>query len=112
MSEPKPLSAVSTYALIGELFRRQMGRGDFSGDVQPCLILAVTPQDLAEYWESEESGATHPGSRIPEPEEWPLIVRAFEEWQDNGITSDLYQTLRQAWQAQQAAKLDAEGETK
>lgn len=103
MSNPfKPdLEKVSTNYLAAELYRRQR-----SGE---CLVLILTPEDIAEYWECDESGATHPGSRVPEAEEMRVLARAFERWQDNGIYSDLMDTLRRAWQAEQARQLDQEG---
>lgn len=91
------LACVQTSDLILELQRRQSGRGDFAGDIEPCLLLAVTPSDLSDYWECDESGATHPGSATPTSEEWPALVKAFERWQDCGSFSDLMETLRDAW---------------
>lgn len=109
-ARPKPnLSAASTEALIGELQRRMnCPAAVHAGEVEPCVILAITPSDLSEYWESDESGATHPGSRIPEPEEWHAIRHAFDRWQDCGNFSDLMHDLRDAWQAEQARQLDAQ----
>lgn len=108
-ARPKPnLSAVATDALIDELKRRQDGRGDFTGDIEPCIVLALTPSDLSEYWECDDAGNTHPASRVPEPEEWPAIVRAFGRWQDCGNFSDLMHALRDAWQAEQARQLDGQ----
>ena len=91
------LACVQTSDLILELQRRQSGRGDFAGDIEPCLVLAVTPSDLSEYWESDDAGNTHPGSATPTPEEWPALVNAFERWQDCGNVSDLMHALRDAW---------------
>lgn len=98
------LSCVPTCDLIAELYRRQIGHGDYmgaesgsdmvsTGELEPCVVLALTPSDLSEYWECDDAGNTHPGSRIPEPEEWRAIVRAFERWS----FSDLMHDLRDAW---------------
>lgn len=102
-NEPTPaaLDRVPTSDLIIELQRRMnCPAAVHSGDVEPCLILALTPSDLSEYWESDESGATHPGSRAPEPQEWHAIRHAFDRWQDCGNFSDLMHALRDAWQAE------------
>lgn len=95
------LSAVPVDALIAELYRRQR-----AGE---CVALVITPDDLAEYWECDDSGATHPGSRVPEAEEMHAIRKAFERWQDSGAGSEVYQLCRDAWQAEQARQLDQEG---
>ena len=108
---PLPLEQIPTHDLIMELHKRQRLVPNPHG-VEPCLTLVVTPGDIAEYWESDESGATHPGSRVPEPSEWPALVKAFERWQDCGSFTDLMQTLRDAWQAEQARQLDKEGGSK
>lgn len=105
------LAEISTHLLIMELHRRQDALA-LPPSIEPCLLLAVTPSDLSEFWECDESGATHPGSRVPEPSEWPTIRRAFERWQDCGSFSDLMETLRDAWQAEQARQLDKEGGSK
>ena len=91
------LACVQTSDLILELQRRQSGRGDFAGDIEPCLVLAVTPSDLSEYWESDDAGSTHPGSATPTPEEWPALVKAFERWQDTGGFTEVMQVCRDAW---------------
>lgn len=112
-NEPTPsaLDRVPTSDLILELQRRMnCPAAVHAGDVEPCLILALTPSDLSEYWESDESGATHPGSRVPEPQEWHAIRHAFDRWQDCGNFSDLMHALRDAWQAEQARQLDTETE--
>lgn len=95
---------MTTEALISEIFCRER-----AGE---CLALIVTPSDLSEYWEIDESGSTHPGSRVPEANEWHAIRRGFERWQDCGNFSDLMHTLRDAWQAEQARQLDQEGDSK
>lgn len=103
------LSCVPTSDLILELQRRMNCPDDvYSGDVEPCIILALTSSDLSEYWESDESGATHPGSRVPEPQEWHAIRHAFDRWQDCGNFSDLMHALRDAWQEEQARQLDSQ----
>lgn len=134
MSEPKPLSAVSLIEIEDELQRRGLGfmfvnrkgivreagmttdaliselyRRERAGD---CLALVITPSDLSEYWECDESGATHPGSRVPEAGEMHAIRKAFERWQDNGAHGEMMEWLRDAWQSVQADQLDAEDKTK
>lgn len=96
------LSGVPLDSLILELHRRQR-----AGD---CVALVVTPGDLSEYWETDDSGATHPGSRVPEAEEMHAIRKAFERWQDSGAGSEVYQVCRDAWQAEQARQLDSQKE--
>ena len=86
MSRPD-LSAVSTDALLSELYRR-------SGEV---ALLSITPQDLAEYWECDDSGSTHPDSRMPDADAWAMARRAFDRWQDKGNASDAYEAMRDAW---------------
>lgn len=96
------LAVVSLDALILEIFRRER-----AGD---CLALVVTPNDLAEYWECDDSGSTHPGSRVPEAGEMRAIKKAFHRWQDNGAHSEMMEWLRDVWQAEQARQLDAQEE--
>jgi hypothetical protein len=88
---PPDLSAVSLHDLIMELFRRER-----AGD---CLALVITPGDFSEYWESDESGATHPGSRVPDAGEMHACKKAFERWQDCGGFSEIMETCRDAWNA-------------
>lgn len=103
---PLPLEQIPTHDLIIELHKRQRLVPNPHG-VEPCLTLAVTPGDLAEFWESDESRR----NRVPEPSEWPALVKAFERWQDCGSFTDLMETLRDAWHAEQARQKDAqEGE--
>lgn len=94
------LAAVDTSDLLIELHRRER-----AGE---CVALVIMPDDLASYWECDDSGATHPGSRVPEAEEMHAIRKAFERWQDTGGTSEIMQVCRDAWQAVQAAQLDAQ----
>lgn len=111
MSKPTPgaLHRVPTSDLISELQRRMNCRADvLAGDVEPCLILAVTPSDLSEFWECDEQRR----SRVPEANEWHAIRHAFDRWQDCGSFSDLMETLRDAWKAEQARQLDQEGGSK
>lgn len=85
-------AGMTTDALISELYRRQR-----AGE---CVALVITPDDLAEYWECDDSGATNPASRVPEAEEMHAIRKAFERWQDSGAGSEVYQLCRDAWQAE------------
>lgn len=94
------LSRVSAEYLAAELYRR-MRAGE-------CVGLILTPGDLAEYWECDDAGNTHPGSRVPEAEEMHAIRKAFERWQDTGGFHDIMHTCRDAWQAEQARQLDAQ----
>ena len=97
------LSAVPLDVLSAELFRRD------------CCAVIISPSDLSEYWESDESGATHPASRVPEPEEMRAVRRAFERWLDCGNFTEIMQVCRDAWQQEQARQLDAQegkGESK
>ena len=84
------------------------GRGDFSGDVSPCVLWCCTPADFAEYF----CDCSEDCARVPEPDEWRALVRAFERWQDRGGQSDIMQTLKAAWDAEQARQLDQEGGSK
>ena len=95
------LSRVSAEYLAAELYRRQR-----AGE---CVAMVITPDDLAEYWESDDAGNTHPGSRVPEAEEIHAIRKAFERWQDTGGFHDIMHTCRDALQAEQARQLDQEG---
>lgn len=95
---PLDLSAVPLDALAAEIFRRD------------CCAVIISPDDLAEYWECDESGATHPGSRIPEPAEMRVIRRGFERWLDSGSFTEMMQVCRDYWHAEQARQLDAEKE--
>lgn len=99
---PIDLSAVPLDALLNELMKREL-----AGD---CVALVVTPSDLSEYWEGDESGATNPASRIPEPEEMRAIRKAFDRWQDCGGFTEIMEVCRDAWQDEQARQLDAEKE--
>lgn len=134
MSEPKPLSAVSLIEIEDELQRRGLGfmfvnrkgivreagmntdaliselyRRERAGD---CLALVITPSNISEYCECDQSGATHPGSRVPEAGEMHAIRKSFERWQDNGAYTEMMEWISDAWQAEQARQLDAEGEAK
>lgn len=109
LSHPKGTreAGVPTHEIIRELFRREL-----AGD---CVALVVTPSDLSEYWESDESGATHPASRVPEPEEMRAVRKAFARWQDCGGFTEIMEVCRDAWQEEQARQLDAQegkGESK
>lgn len=93
-------AGMTTDALILEVFRRER-----AGEL---LALIVTPSDLSEYWECDESGSTHPGSRVPEGGEMHAIKKAFHRWQDNGAHSEMMEWLRDAWDA----ATDGKGESK
>ena len=92
------LSAVPVDALISEIYRRQR--------FGECVALVITPSDLSEYWECDDAGNTHPGSRVPEAGEMHAISKAFEVWQDCGAGSELMGVLRDAWNDEQARQLD------
>ena len=94
------LSAVPLDVLLHELMKREL-----AGD---CVALVVTPSDLSEYWESDESGATHPASRVPEPDEMRAVRKAFARWQDCGGFTEIMEVCRDAWQEEQARQLDAQ----
>ncbi len=88
-STPPDLSAVPLDVLSREIARREI-----SGE---CVALIVTPCDLAEYWECDDAGATHPGSDEPNREEMRAIRKAFEVWQDVGGFSEIMNACRDAW---------------
>ncbi|MBV5335697.1 hypothetical protein JZU48_01380 [bacterium] len=98
------LSAVPVDALISEIYRRQR--------FGECVALVITPDDVSEYWECDESGSRHPASRVPEAGEMHAISKAFERWQDCGGMSDIMDVCRDAWQAAQAEQLDQQGGAK
>ena len=79
------LSVVPLDDLVAEIFRRD------------CCAVIITPSDLSEYWESDESGATHPGSATPTPEEMQAVRRGFEGWLDCGNFTEIMQVCRDAW---------------
>ena len=79
------LSAVQLDVLAAELFRRD------------CCAVIISPDDLSEYWESDESGATHPASRVPEPEEMRAVRKAFARWLDCGGFTEIMEVCRDAW---------------
>lgn len=105
---PAPdLSAVPLDVLLHELIKREL-----AGD---CVALVVTPSDLSEYWESDESGATHPASRVPGRNAMIAGGKAFSRWQDCGGFTEIMEVLRDAWQEEQARQLDSQegkGESK
>jgi hypothetical protein len=98
------LAAVPVDDLIAEIYRRQR--------FGECVALVITPSDLSEYWDCDDSGATNPASRIPEAGEMHAIGKAFERWQDCGGMADVMDVCRDAWQAVQAEQLDQEGGAK
>lgn len=90
------LSCVPTSDLIGELRRRQEAI-DLPEKIEPCVLVAVTPSDLSDYWDCDESGAANPASELPTGEQWQAIRRAFERWQDRGGYTEIMETCRDAW---------------
>ena len=95
------LSAVPVDALISEIYRRHH-KGE-------CVALVITPDDVSEYWECDDSGATSPASRVPENgEEMKALRYAFDHWLDRGGYTEVMQTLRDAWNDEQARQLDAQ----
>ena len=93
---PASLANVPTFDLISELRRRQYAL-DLPQGIEPCVLVAVTPSDLSEFWECDESGATNPASESPTGEQWQVIRRAFEHWQDCGGYMEIMETCRDAW---------------
>jgi hypothetical protein len=91
LSHPKGTreAGVPTGEIIRELFRRER-----TGE---CLALVITPGDLSEYWECDDSGSTHPGSRVPDEGEMHACKKAFERWQDTGGMSEIMEVCRDAW---------------
>jgi hypothetical protein len=98
---PPDLSAVPIDDLSCEIARREI-----AGE---CLAWIITPPDLAEYWECDDAGNTHPGSEEPNREEMRAMRGAFSCWQDNGNATDLLGVLRDAWND---AKAEGKGESK
>lgn len=84
------------FALACEVYRRQR-----AGE---CVALVITPDDVTEYWESDDSGATHPGSRVPDECEMHAMGKAFDRWQDTGGHGEIMEVLGDAWRAEQARK--------
>jgi hypothetical protein len=83
------LADVPLEALLHELMRR-----DMAGD---CVAMVITPSDLSEFWECDESGATNPASAVPTLGEMRAIQKAFGRWQDHGGFSEIMETCRDAW---------------
>lgn len=94
---PPDLSAVPLENLAAELFRRE------------CCAVIISPDDLAEYWECDDAGATHPGSATPTPAEMRDVRRAFERWLDAGSFTEIMAVCRDAWND---AKAEGKGESK
>lgn len=86
---PLDLSAVPLDTLLHELMKR-----DNAGE---CVAMVLTPSDLSEYWECDDSGATNPGSRVPTLSEMRAIQKAFGRWQDHGGFTEVMQVCRDAW---------------
>jgi hypothetical protein len=98
---PPDLSAVPLDDLSREIARREI-----AGE---CLAWIITPSDLAEYWECDDAGNTHPGSEEPNREQMHAMRKAFEVWQDVGGFSEIMNACRDAWND---AKADGKGESK
>lgn len=94
------LASFSTLQLVNEIYHRQ-GKGEL-------IAYIITPMDIAEYWECDDAGSTHPGSRMPEEgEEMLAILRATDRWMEHNY-SDLMYVVRDAFHAEQARQLDKE----
>lgn len=98
-TKQQDLSKVSTDDLAQELYRRHR-----AGE---CIALVVTPQDLTEYWECDDSGATNPGSRVPDECEMHAMGKAFERWQDAHAYGEMMEWLRDAWNEETARRKEA-----
>lgn len=92
------LSRVSTLSLAMELQRRQECKGDFAGDIVPCLSLVITPEDFAEA-----------ANLSIAPEDWEALSDAFYRWQDNGGYADIMQTMINSHADEQARQLSQKG---
>ena len=98
---PPDLSAVPLDDLAREVMRRHNN--------SQCVALIVTPSDLAEYWECDDAGNTHPGSDEPDARAMAYIRKAFEWHLDGGNYSEIMNACRDAWND---AKADGKGESK
>jgi hypothetical protein len=98
---PPDLSAVPLDQLAREVMRRHNN--------SQCVALIVTPSDLAEFWECDDAGNTHPGSDEPDARAMAYIRKAFEVWQDVGGFSEIMNICRDAWND---AKAEGKGEGK
>jgi len=93
--------------IAGLIDPKRNGISDFSetqlieeiGRRPSVLSLCFMPDDLAEFWECDESGATHAGSKVPTGPAWEACRRAFERWQDHGAVTDAMECMRDAWNA-------------
>ena len=86
---PLDLSAVPLETLLHELMKR-----DNAGE---CVAMVLTPSDLSEFWECDESGATNPASALPTLGEMRAIQKAFGRWQDHGGFTEVMEVCRDAW---------------
>jgi hypothetical protein len=93
--------------IAGLIDLERNGISDFSDSQLICeigrrpsvLSLCFMPDDLAAYWECDETGATHAGSKVPTGPAWEACRRAFERWQDHGAVTDAMECMRDAWNA-------------
>lgn len=82
---PITLETATVAELAAEIHRRQ------------AVALVIEPDDLASYWQCDESGATSPAADVPDGETWETCRRAFERWQDSGAFTECMERMRDAW---------------
>ena len=82
---PVTLETATVAELAAEIHRRQ------------AVALVIEPEDLASYWQCDESGATSPATDVPDGETWEMCRRAFERWQDSGAFTECMERMRDAW---------------
>jgi hypothetical protein len=99
MSKKPDLSGASVQDLAFELYRRHR-----AGE---CLAIVITPEDVAEYWGGDESGATNPSTSVPDVCEMHAIGKAFERWQDAHAYAEMMQWIGEAWSEEQQRRKEA-----
>lgn len=82
---PVTLETATVAELAAEIHRRQ------------SVALVIEPEDLASYWQCDESGATSPAADVPDGETWETCRRAFERWADSGAFTECMERMRDAW---------------
>lgn len=82
---PVTLETATVAELAAEIHRRQ------------AVALVIEPDDLAAYWQCDESGATSPATDVPDGETWETCRRAFERWTDSGAFTECMERMRDAW---------------